>query len=39
MAVVVNTVKRDPILVGEFTTHFRTYLSGDWDGSLGVRYV
>ena len=32
MAVVVKTVKGDPILVGfgEFTTHFRTYTSGDW---------
>ena len=23
----------DPILVGEFTTHFRTYFSGDWDAT------
>ena len=25
----------DPILVGEFTTHFRTYFSGDWDVHWG----
>ena len=29
MAVVVKTVKRDTILVGEFTTHPRTYFSGE----------
>ena len=36
MAVVVKTVKRDPILVGigEFTTHFTTY-SGNWDVHWG----
>ena len=28
---VVKTVKGDPILVGEFTNHFRTYFSG-WIG-------
>ena len=31
MAVVVKTVVVDPILVGEFTTHVRTYVSGEWD--------
>ena len=35
LAVVVVRPFCDPILVGEFTTHFRTYFSGDWDVHWG----
>ena len=37
MAVVVKTVLGSHFGVGEFTTHFRLYFSGDWDVHLGVR--
>ena len=35
MAVVVKTVLGSHFGVGEFTTHFRTYFSGDWDVHWG----
>ena len=36
MAVVVKTVLGSNFgRVGEFTTHFRTYFSGDWDVHWG----
>ena len=35
MAVVVKTVLGSHFRVGEFTTHFRTYFSGDWDVHWG----
>ena len=35
MAVVVKTVLGSHFGVGEFTTHFRTYFSEDWDGHRG----
>ena len=37
MAVVVKTVLGSHFGVGEFTTHFRTYFSGDWDVHWGKR--
>ena len=35
MDVVVQTVWDPTLGVGEFTTHFRTYFSGDWDVHWG----
>ena len=35
MAVVVKTVLGSHFGIGEFTNHFRTYLSGDWDVHWG----
>ena len=35
MAVVVKTVLGSHFGVGEFTTHFRTNFSGDWDVHWG----
>ena len=35
MAVVVKTNGIPFLLVGEFTTHFRTYFSGGWDVHWG----
>ena len=35
MAMVVKTVLGSHFGVGEFTTHFRTYFSGDWDVHWG----
>ena len=36
MAVVVKTVLGSHFGVGEFTTHFRSYSSGDWEVHLGT---
>ena len=38
MAVVVKTVLGSHFGVGEFTTHFRTYFSGDWDVHWGTGF-
>ena len=35
LAVVVKTVLGSHFGVGDFTTHFRTYFSGDWDVHWG----
>ena len=35
VAVVVKTVLGSHFGVGEFTTHFRTYFCGEWDGLTG----
>ena len=36
----VGQIQADPFwLVGEFTTHFRTYLSGDWDVHWGYGFM
>ena len=38
MAVVVRTVLGSHFGVGEFTTHVRTYFSGDWDVHWGTGF-
>ena len=37
-AVVVKTLLASHFGVGEFTAHFRTYFSGDWDVHWGYDY-
>ena len=39
VAVVVKTVLVPCWLVGEFTTHFRIYFSGDWDVHWGTIWM
>ena len=39
VAVVVKTNGIPFWLVGEFTTHFRTYFSGDWDVHWGYGFL